>query len=165
MASCQAKSRPRAVGTRAAVPFVGWLASSETIVANLRRRRVAAVASFRCVGSSSSNPSLYWRPHDTVEQRQRIRSYRQRSRRLRRGSVASQERSGNCECQDLRGARPSAPGCSSDSFPNRCLPNAARAFPKAFEAHRSGSAPRSLSRRGALSARATAQAGATALCF
>ena len=34
-----------------------------------------------------------------------------------------------------------------NSFPNRCPPIAARAFPRAFEAHRSGSAPSSLSKQ------------------
>ena len=169
-------------------------------MANLIRRRVARVASFRCVGSSSSNPSQCWRPLDTAEPRPRIRfcrrragnhgthrntrkdditaegfisvcsvcsvvkkngicsslkdgtgnadvpraalrfalgylilplwgrdtttlslcwlpldiavrqprirSYRRRSRRLRPGSVSAQGRSGNCECHDLRDARP-----------------------------------------------------------
>jgi hypothetical protein len=73
--------------------------------------------------------------------------------------------SSSYECHGLRGARPSARGCSFGSSPNRCHPNVARAFQKVSEAHRNDSAPRSLARRGALSARATAQAGATALCF
>ena len=37
--SCQAKSKPRAVGTHAAVLFACWPASNETIVANPRRPR------------------------------------------------------------------------------------------------------------------------------
>jgi len=36
--SCQAKSKPRATGTRGGVLFVGWLASNGTIAANPRRR-------------------------------------------------------------------------------------------------------------------------------
>ncbi len=81
MVSCQAKSKPRAAGTHAGVPFAYWLASNGTIVANPKRRRGGAVASFRCVGSSSSSPSLYWLPLDTAEPRPRIRS---RARRLER---------------------------------------------------------------------------------
>ncbi len=88
--NCQAKSKPRAVGTRVAVLFVGWPASSETSVANPRLRHVAAVASFRSVGSSSSNPSLCWRPLDTGPQRPHTRSCHRRSRTLHRGSVAVQ---------------------------------------------------------------------------
>ena len=106
----------------------------------------AAVASFRCVGSSSSNPSPCWLLHGTGEPRLHTRFCHRRSRRLRRGSVAARERLGNCECHDLRGARPSALECSSDSFPNRCLPNAAIAFPRVCEAHRSGSATGSLAK-------------------
>jgi hypothetical protein len=105
VASCPAKSRPRAVGTRVAVPFAGWPASSGTIVANLRLRRVAVVASFRSVGSSSSSPSLCWRQLDTAEPQLHIRSCRRRSRRLRRGSVAARGRSGSYECPGLRDAR------------------------------------------------------------
>ena len=81
MVSCQAKSKPRAVETHVAVPFVGWPASSGTIAANPRLRRGAVVASFRCVDSSSSNPSLYWLPLDIAVRRPRIRS---RARRLER---------------------------------------------------------------------------------
>ena len=52
--SCQAKSKPHATETLAAVLSVCWLAPLEatlygTIVANPRRRRGAGVASFRCV--------------------------------------------------------------------------------------------------------------------
>ena len=90
MVSCQARSRPRAAGTRVGVLFAGLHASSGTIVASLRRLRGAVVASFRSVGSSSSNPSPCWQPHDTVEPRPRIRSCRRRSRRLRRESVVAQ---------------------------------------------------------------------------
>ena len=126
--SCQAKSRPRATGTRVAVPFVGWLASSGTIVANPRLRRGAAGASSRCVGSSSSNPSPCWRPLGIVEPRPQTRSCRRISRRLRRGSIAAREKSGNCECHDLRDARPLALEYSFGSFPNRCLPIVAITF-------------------------------------
>ncbi len=54
MASCQAKSKPRAAGTRGAVPIAGWLAPLEalrsgTIVASPRRPRAAGVASSRAV--------------------------------------------------------------------------------------------------------------------
>ncbi len=80
MVSCQARSKPRATGTRVAVPFVCWPASSGTIVANPKRRRVATVASSRCVGSSSSNPSLYWLLHGTVERRPHTRSCHRISR-------------------------------------------------------------------------------------
>ena len=132
--SCQAKSKPRAVETHVTVPFVGWPASSGTIVANLIRRRGAAVVSFRCVGSSSSNPSLCWLPLDIVEPRPHIRSCPRRSRTLHRGSVEAQGRSGNCECLGLRDARPLALECSCGSSPNRCLPSAATAFRRAFEA-------------------------------
>ena len=90
VASCQARSRPRAAETRAEVPFVCWPASNGTIAANLKRRRVARVASFRSVGASSSNPSPCWLPHDTVEPRLHTRSCRRISRTLRRGSVAAQ---------------------------------------------------------------------------
>ena len=70
--SCQARSKPRAVGTRVAVQFAGWPASNETIVANPRRRRGEAVASSRCVSWHSSNPSPRWLRHGTVEPRPRI---------------------------------------------------------------------------------------------
>jgi len=113
-------------------------------MANPRHRRGARVASFRCVGSSSSSPSPCWLLHGTVEPRPHIRSCRRRSRRLHRGSVAARERSGSYECHGLRGARPLAPGFSFCSFPNRCLPNVARAFLKEFEALRSESGLKSL---------------------
>ena len=135
-ANCQAKSRRRAAETHAAVLFADLRASNGTIVANPRRRRGAAVASFRCVGSSSSNPSPYWLLLDIVEPRPRIRSCRRISRTLRRGSVVAPGRLGSYECHDLRDARLSALECSSDSFPNRCLPNAAIAFPKACDPFR-----------------------------
>ena len=95
MVNCQARSRRGEAGTRAGVPFVCWLAPLEalqygTIVANPRRRRGAAVVSFRCVDSSSSNPSRCWLPLDTAEPRPHTRSYHRRSRTLRRGSVAAQ---------------------------------------------------------------------------
>ena len=125
---CQAKSRRHAAGTRVTVPFVGWLASSGTIVANPRLRRGAAGASSRCVGSSSSNPSPCWRPLGIVEPRPQTRSCRRISRRLRRGSIAAREKSGNCECHDLRDARPLALEYSFGSFPNRCLPIVAITF-------------------------------------
>ena len=152
--NCQARSRPRAAGTRAGVLFVCWPASNGTIVANPKHLRVAGVASSRCVGSSSSNPSRCWLPLVIVEPRPRIRSCPRRSRRLRRGSVSAQGRSGNCECLGLRDARPSVLGYSFDSFPNRCLPIVARAFPRAYETHRSGSAPRSLAKLDLLSSSA-----------
>jgi len=97
----------------------GFSPQSGTIVASPRLRHVARVASFRCVGSSSSSPSPCWRQLDTAARQPRIRSYRRRSRTLRRGSVEAQGRSGNCECHGLRGARPLAQECSFDSFPNR----------------------------------------------
>ena len=111
-------SLPYRVGT---VP--GFLPQSGTIVANPKRRRGAAVVSFRCVGSSSSKPSRCWRQLDTAVRRPRIRSCHRRSRTLRLGSVATPGRSGSYECHGLRDARPWALGYSSDSFPNRCLPN------------------------------------------
>ena len=117
-------------------------------MANPRPQRVATVASFRSVGSSSSNPSPCWRPHDTAEPQLHIRSCRRRSRRLRRGSVAARGRSGNCKCYAPRDARPSALGCSSDSIPNRCLPIVAIAFLKEFEALRSESGLKSLAGAG-----------------
>ena len=64
------------------------------------------------------------------------------------GSVEARGRSGSYECHDLRGARPLAPGYSSDSFPNRCPPNDATAFPRVSGAHRSDLAPRSLAKPG-----------------
>ncbi len=76
-----------------------------------------------------------------------IRSCRRRSRTLRQGSVEARGRSGSYECHDLRDARPSALECSSDSFPNRCPPNVAIAFPRVSEARRSDSASRSLAIR------------------
>ena len=84
VASCRARSRPRVAGTPFGVLFAGWPApvgvfQNGTIVANPRRRRVAVVASFRCVDSSSSNPSLYSLQFDTAEPRPRTRS---RARRL-----------------------------------------------------------------------------------
>ncbi len=93
--SCQARSRPRAVGTLAAVLFAGWHAPLEalkhgTIAANPRLRRGAAVASSRSVGSSSSNPSPCWRQLDLAEPRPGIRFCRQRFRSLHRGSVVAQ---------------------------------------------------------------------------
>jgi hypothetical protein len=63
--SCQAKSKPHAMGTPAVVLSVCWPSSSGTIVANPRLRRVAAIASFRCVGWHSSIPSPCWLPLDT----------------------------------------------------------------------------------------------------
>ena len=50
--SYQARSRPRAARTHAGVPFVCWLASNGTIVANPRRQSGAIVVSFRSVDSS-----------------------------------------------------------------------------------------------------------------
>jgi hypothetical protein len=47
-------------------------ASNGTIVANPRRRRGAGVASSRCVGWHSFNPSPRWLRHGTVESRPRI---------------------------------------------------------------------------------------------
>ena len=58
------------------------------------------------------------------------------------------ERSGSYECHDLRDARPLALECSFGSFPNRCPPSVATAFPRASEALRSDSAPGSLARAG-----------------
>jgi hypothetical protein len=110
MVSFQARSRPRAAGTHAAVLFVGWPSSNGTIVASPRLRRVVVVASFRCVSSSSSNPSPCWLRPDTVEQRPLTRSYRRRSRTLCQGSVEARRRFGNSERHDLRDAQPSALG-------------------------------------------------------
>ena len=164
--SCQAKSKPRAEGTHVAIPSAYWLTSSGTTVTNRRRRRGGAVVSFRCVSSSSSNPSPCWLPLDTVEPRPLTRFSRRRSRRLRPGSAAAQERSGNYECHDLRDVRPSALEYSSDSFPNRCPPNVAILFPRAFEAHRSDSDPGSLARRGwPCRLKRPAQYDTTDLCF
>jgi len=146
--NCQAKSKPHAMGTLAAVLSVYLPSSNGTIVANPRHRRGAGVASSRCVGWRSSNPSPCWLRLGTAERRPRIRSCLRRSRRLRRGSVAAPERSGSYECHGLRGARPLAPGCSCGSFPNRCRPIVARMFPMVCEAHRSDSGPRSLAKRG-----------------
>ena len=126
----QAKNKPHATGTRVAVPSAGWLAPIEalqsgTIVANPRRRRGEAGASSRCVDLHSSSPSPCWRPHGTAERQPRIRFCPRRSRTLHRGSVAVRERLGSCECHGLRGARPFARGCSSDSSSNRCRPSEA----------------------------------------
>jgi hypothetical protein len=85
--SCQAKSKPRAAGTRAAVPFACWPASNDIIAASPRRRRGAEVASFRSVGWRSSNPSPCWLPLDTAVPRPHSRSCSRRSQKLRRGSV------------------------------------------------------------------------------
>ena len=151
--SCQARNRPRAVGTRVAVLFVCWLAPLEatlygTIVADPRRRRGAAVASSRCVGWRSFTPSPCWLPHGTAVRQPHIRSCPRRSRRLRRGSVADPEKSGSYESHGLRGARPLVPGCSSGSTSNRCRPSGAIVFPRVCAAHRSDLVPRSLARRG-----------------
>ena len=135
---------PRAAGTHAAVLFAGLPASSGTIVASRRLLRGAGVASFPSVGSSSSNPSPCWRQLDTAAQRPHTHSYHRRSRTLRRGSDATQGRSGSYECHDLRDARPLALEYSFGSFPNRCRPNAARAFLRVYEALRSESGLRSL---------------------
>ena len=59
--------RRRATGTHAGVRFACWHAPIEalqsgTIGANPRRRRGARVASSRCVGWRSSNPSPCWLP-------------------------------------------------------------------------------------------------------
>ncbi len=115
--------QPHRVGT---VP--GFSPQSGTIVANPRLRRGAAGTSSRSVGSRSSNPSPYWLRLDTGERRPRIRFCPRRSRTLRRGSIAARERSGSCECHDLRDARLLAQGCSCGSSPNRCLPSVATAF-------------------------------------
>jgi hypothetical protein len=95
-----------------------------------------------------SRPSPCWLRRDTAVQRPRIHSCPQRSRTLRQESDAARERSDNCESLGLRDARPSAPGYSSGSFPNRCRPIVARMFPMVCEAHRSDSGPRSLAKRG-----------------
>ena len=124
-------SLPYRVGT---VP--GFLPQSGTIVANPKRRRGARVASFRSVGSSSSNPSPCWLRLDTGEPRPHTRSCRRRSRTLRCVSVAAQEKSGSYERHGLRDARPSALECSFGSFPNRCRPTAATAFQRACEPFR-----------------------------
>ena len=92
MASCQARSRPRAAGTRVVVPFACWHAplvalQCGTIVANPRRRRVARVASFRCVGSSSSSPSPCWRQLGTREPRES--ECRRKPPRLKFSSVST----------------------------------------------------------------------------
>ena len=146
--SYQATSKPHAAGTRAAVLFAGWPASSGTIGANPRRRRGARVVSFHFVGWRSSNPSPCWPPLGTVELRPHMRSCPQRSRTLRQGSVAARGRSGNYESHGLRGARPLAPGCSSGSFPNRCRPSEAIVFPMVCAAHCIDLSPRSLARPG-----------------
>ncbi len=52
---------------------------------NPRRRRGEAVASSRCVGWRSSNPSPCWLRRVTGEPRPHSRSCRRRSRRLRQG--------------------------------------------------------------------------------
>ena len=57
-------------------------------------------------GRDTTTLSLCWLPLDIAVRQPRIRSYRRRSRRLRPGSVSAQGRSGNCECHDLRDARP-----------------------------------------------------------
>ena len=90
MVSCQATNKPRATGTPVVVPFVCYPASNGTIVANPRRRRDATVASSRCVGWHSSNPSPCWLPLGTAVQRPRIHSCRRRSQKLRRGWVEAQ---------------------------------------------------------------------------
>ncbi len=106
----------------------------------LRTRRPAWISilnsqfSIQLVGWRSSNPSPCWLRRGTEVRRPRIRSCLRRSRRLRRGSDAVRERSGSCESHGLRHARLSALGCSCDSFPNRCPPNAVTAFRRAFEA-------------------------------
>jgi len=104
--------------------------------------------SIQLVVLRSSNPSLCWLRLDTAEPRPQTRSCPRRSRTLHLGSVAPRERSGSCESHGLRDARPSALECSSGSFPNRCRPSEAIAFPKVSAAHRSDLAPRSLARRG-----------------
>ena len=121
--SCQAKSKPRAMGTLAAVPSVCWPSSNGTIVANPRHRRGAGVASSRCVGWRSSGPSPCLLRRDTALRRPRIRSCRRRSRTPRLGSVAAREGSGSYECHGLRGARPLPPGYSSGSATSRCRPS------------------------------------------
>jgi len=105
VASYLTNCRPRAAGTRVGVLSAGWPASNETIVANPRHRRGEGVASSRSVGWRSSNPSPCWLQRGTGEPRPHSRSCPQRSRRLRRGSVAAQERSDKCESHGLRGAR------------------------------------------------------------
>ena len=85
VASCRARNRPRVAETLAGVLFAGWLASSGTIAANPRPQRVATVASSRCAGSSSSNPSPCWRPLDTAVRRPHTRFCRRRSQTHRRG--------------------------------------------------------------------------------
>jgi hypothetical protein len=75
-----------------------------------------------------------------------IRSYRRRCRTLRQGSIAVRERLGSYQRDGPRDARPLALECSCDSIPNRCPPSVVTAFPKAFEARRSNSGPRSVAR-------------------
>ena len=133
LVNCQTKSRRHAVGTRVGALFACWPASNGTIVANPRRRRGARVVSFHFVGWRSSTPSPCWLRRGTGEPRPHSRSCLQRSRTLRPRSVAAQERLGNYESRDLRGDRPSAPGYSFDSFPNRCLPLVAIASQRILE--------------------------------
>ena len=74
------------------------------------------------------------------------RSILRRDQRPVLPSVSAPGGSGNCECHDPRDARPLALECSSDSFPNRCLPIVAIEFPREIEAHRSDSSPPLLAR-------------------
>ena len=86
-------------------------------MANPKRLRGGAVASFRYVGSSSSSPSPRWRPHGTLEPRPPIRSCRRRSQTLRRGSVEAQGISGSYECHGLRDAQALGSALPSCLFP------------------------------------------------
>ena len=59
-------SKLHAMETPVAVPLVCLSASNGTIVANPRHRRGARIASSRCVGWRSSNPSLCLRQRGSV---------------------------------------------------------------------------------------------------
>ena len=130
--SCQAKSKPHATGTHAGARFVCWPASNETIVANLKRRRGAAVASSRCVGWRSSNPfgdfseitaiASWISPKSTTADLGEIRNIPRRSRMRHQESNDAREKSGSYESLGLRGARPLVPGYSSGSVPSRWRP-------------------------------------------
>ncbi len=117
MVNCQAKSRPRAEGTRVAVRFVCWPAPSGTIVANPRRGVQSSRHTPLCrqpgidvqlIKSSERHMECAYYPmlpHDTAVRRPHTRSCRRRSQTLHRGSVVVRETAGIYGRHNPRDAR------------------------------------------------------------
>ena len=132
MVSCQAKSRPRAGGTRAGIPF--RILTGIFLLVLLLVLVLGPTASI----TSTSTISLSTRTNEPTHRRVGSRSEPRRSdhvfalitedlERFVEDRSKLRERSSSCERQDLHDPRPSALECSSGSIPNRCIPSVARA--------------------------------------